>query len=78
MQRSQPADDHDDERVQQPLAVLAGATSPCEAPTTPPNAARAEPTTNATAKVELDADAERRRHLAVVDPARITIPVRVR
>ena len=43
------------------------AIEPCEPPTTAPNATSAEPTKNAIANVDLDVDAERRRHLPVVD-----------
>ena len=73
------ADDHDDERVQEPLAVLAaGDVPPWEPPTAPPKAARAEPTTNATAKTNWMFTPRADVMCWSSTPARMTMPMRVR
>ena len=78
MQRSHAADDHDDERVQQPLAVLARRDVALRGATTPPNAASAEPTRNASAKTNWMLRPSAEVICRSSTPARITIPVRVR
>jgi hypothetical protein len=55
-----------------------GATAPCDAPTTPPKAARDEPTTNAIAKVSWMLTPRAEVIWRSSTPARITMPVRVR
>ena len=80
-QRAHPADDHDDQRVQQPLGVVARCEAANEPPITPPMPARREPTKNAIAKTSwmlmpsagtivavVDAGADHDAHAGALEP----------
>ena len=76
--RAHAADDHDDERVEQPLAVLARARCRLRRPDDRAERGEREPTTNAIANVPWMLIPSAEVICRSSTPARITIPVFVR